>query len=93
MLQLIAMPNKHAAIKDLRKNRKHAILNARLKTHVKSLSLQLETLLKEGKKAEATELSKKLQQSIDKSAKRHIIHANKAGRKVASVHKAIAKIK
>ena len=43
------MPNKHAAIKDLRKSKKRAITNKRLKTHIKSLTQQLMSLVKEGK--------------------------------------------
>lgn len=87
------MPNKHAAIKDLRKNLKRADRNKRLKTHVKALSQRLQSAIKEGKKAEALEAAKKLQQIVAKAAKNHIVHANKASRKVSSAHRALATMK
>lgn len=85
------MPNKHAAIKDLRKNVKHAARNNRLKTHVKSLTKQVMNLVKEGKKDEAKELGKKLQQAVAKGAKNQIFHSNKASRKISALHLALNK--
>ena len=87
------MPNKHAAIKDLRKSRKRAVRNARMKTHVKSLERQFLALVKEGKKADALEIAKKLQQAASKAAKEHVIHSNKAGHKISRIHKTLAKLK
>jgi len=84
------MPNKHAAIKDLRKNERRALRNARLKTHVKSLSKQFKELVKAGKKAEALELSSKLQQASDKAAKNHVLPINKVRRMKSAVHKTLA---
>lgn len=83
------MPNKHAAVKDLRKNKKRAVRNALLKTHVKSLTTKLKILIKEKKEKEATELSRKLQQSIDKASKKHIFHPNKSSRRISSMHRAL----
>ena len=74
------MPNKHAAEKDLRKNHKHAAHNTRIKTNVKQLLKNTQTLIKEGKFAEAKPMALKLQQAIDKAAKHHIVHKNKASR-------------
>ena len=85
------MPNKHAAIKDLRKSAKHAERNNRLKTHVKALTKQLTGLMKDGKKDEAKELGKKLQQAIAKGAKNSVFHANKASRKISALHLAFNK--
>ncbi len=78
------MPNKHAAIKDLRKNERRAARNLRDKTNVKSLIKQLKTLVKDEKKTEALALVSKLQQATDKAAKKNVIHRNKA-RRVASM--------
>ncbi len=83
------MPNKHAAEKDLRKNVKRAAKNNRMKTHVKSLSKQLITLVKEGKKDEAKTLGRKLQQALAKAAKNHVFHPNKAARKISALHVAL----
>lgn len=87
------MPNKHAAIKDLRKSKKRAITNKRLKTHIKSLTQQLIALAKDGKKSEATGVAQKLQQALGKATRENIIHRNNAGRKTASAHKLINKMK
>ncbi len=85
------MPNKHAAIKDVRKSRKHAAKNARMKTHVRSLTRQFNTLIKDKKKEEATTLAQVLQQALDKAAKNNVIHPNKAAREISSNHRAITK--
>lgn len=74
------MPNKHAAIKDLRKNKRRAARNLRDKTNVKSLIKQLKLLVQEGKKAEALTLVSKLQQATDKASKKNVLHRNKARR-------------
>jgi ribosomal protein S20 len=84
------MPNKHAAIKDLRKNERRAARNARMRTHVKSLTKQLKDLVKSGKKSEALEVSRKLQQAAAKAAKNHVLHFNKTRRLTSSAHKMVA---
>lgn len=87
------MPNKHAAIKDLRKNERRAARNARLKMHVKALTKQLKETVKAGKKTEAIEVSRKLQQASDKAAKNHVLHFNKTRRMASASSKMIAAIK
>ena len=87
------MPNKHAAIKDLRKSKKRAITNKRLKTHIKSLTQQLTTLVKDGKKAEATGMAQKLQQTLGKATRENIIHRNNASRKTSNAHRLLSKMK
>lgn len=78
------MPNKHAAIKDLRKNKRRAARNLRDKTNVKALIKQLKTLVQDGKKSEALALVAKLQQATDKAVKKNVLHRNK-GRRIASM--------
>lgn len=87
------MPNKHAAVKDLRKNHKRAELNARMKTHVKALSSQFKSFIKDGKKAEAQDLARKLQQALDKAGKRMVFHPNKASRRVSTVQRTVVSMK
>lgn len=82
------MPNKHAAIKDLKKNKRRAAKNARIKTHLKALLHQFQALAKEGNKKEASTLAPKIQQAFAKAARHHVIHANKAARKISFVHTA-----
>ena len=84
------MPNKHAAIKDLRKNKKRLAKNARMKTHAKALMAQFKLLVKEGKKTEAKTLAPKLQQAFDKAAKSRVLHFNKARRKISFLYKSVA---
>ena len=86
------MPNKHAAVKDLRKNKRRAERNIRLKTHVKALTKQMSELIKANKKTEALELSRKLQQVIAKASKNYIFHSNKASRKVSSMQRSLNKL-
>lgn len=85
------MPNKHAAIKDLRKNKTRAARNSRMKTHLKALDRHWKAFLKEGKIAEAKETIKKLQQALGKASKNAVIHKNKASRRLSSMHQALAK--
>lgn len=86
------MPNKHAAVKDLRKNKRRAERNIRLKTHVKALTKQMSELVKDNKRSEALELSRKLQQIIAKASKNHIFHGNKAARKTSTLHNQLNKM-
>ncbi|MBP7134401.1 30S ribosomal protein S20 [Patescibacteria group bacterium] len=86
------MPNKHAAIKDLRKNKKRALHNKRMKTHIKSLTQQLVSLVKEGKKSEATTAAQKLQQTLNKASREMIIHRNNASRKTAKAQLMVNKL-
>ena len=74
------MPNKHAAIKDLRKNKRRAARNLRVKTNIRALVKQLEQFVKDGKTNEALPVVAKLQQASAKAAKNHVIHRNKARR-------------
>lgn len=87
------MPTKHAAIKDLRKSRKRAARNLRLKTHTKQLLKKAQTLLKEGKVAEAKAVAHAFQQIADKAAKQRVMTRNAINRKKATLMRAIAKAK
>ena len=87
------MPNKHAAIKDLRKSKKRANANSRMKTHMKTLTRQLKDLVKEGKKTEAQTVVRTLQQALAKAAKTNVLHRNSASRKLSSATKMVSKLK
>ncbi|MEN9558590.1 MAG: Ribosomal protein [Candidatus Parcubacteria bacterium] len=84
------MPNKHAAIKDLRKNVRHAARNARLKMHTKQLLRQATDLIKEGGLAEAKAAAIKFQKIVDKAAKNRVVSRSFADRKKSSIMKAIS---
>lgn len=84
------MPQKHAAIKDLRKNKRRAERNERMKTHVKSLTKQLKEAVKAGK-PEAKELTRKLQSAAAKASKNFVLHKNKARRVISAAMKSSKK--
>ncbi|MFA5936097.1 MAG: 30S ribosomal protein S20 [Patescibacteria group bacterium] len=83
------MPNKHAAIKDLRKNKRRAAVNLRIKTNVKSLYRKGLALIKEGKTAEVAEVARAFQQAIDKAIKSNVVSRNAASRKKSQLMRAI----
>lgn len=85
------MPQKHAAIKDLRKNKKRAAHNARIKTNVKALFKKSKELAAAGKKDEARAAAQKFQQAVDKAAKHGVVSKNQAGRKKSQISKVLAK--
>ncbi len=84
------MPNKHAAEKDLRKNRRRAALNVRIRKNVKYLWKQSRELLVAGKKSEAVQKIQSLQQALDKAAKVNVIHRNEARRRTRTMMKMAA---
>ena len=84
------MPNKHAAIKDLRKNRKHAAHNERIKRHIRFLTKKNETAVKAGNSADVQQTARTLQQALDKAAKAGVLSRNKAARKKATLMKTLA---
>lgn len=81
------MPNKHAAIKDLRKNVKRHAHNTKIRTNIKALTKQLTDLSKAGKHEEMKEIVKKLQQAVAKAAKVNVIHRNQSSRRISKAMK------
>jgi ribosomal protein S20 len=84
------MPNKKAAIKDLRKSKKRQAHNLRIKTNVRQTYKQAQELIKAGKTEEAKPVIKKFQQAADKAAKVNAISRNKARRKKSTLMKALS---
>jgi small subunit ribosomal protein S20 len=85
------MPNKQAAIKELRKNKRRATSNARVKTNVSHLFKKTVSLINADKLKEAKENYTKFQQAVDKAAKRNIISSNMAARKKSNLAKTLKK--
>ncbi|MBM3204573.1 30S ribosomal protein S20 [Candidatus Uhrbacteria bacterium] len=85
------MPNKAAAAKALRQTKKHTVKNQRMKMHVKALIHQVQALAKEGKRDEALQTGRKLQQAIAKAARASVFHKNKAANKISALHKMLSK--
>ncbi|MCI0479448.1 30S ribosomal protein S20 [Candidatus Uhrbacteria bacterium] len=83
------MPNKPSAKKDLRKSRKRAVSNDRIKTHVKALYKKSLELAKNQKKNESLEAATLFQQTVDKAVKRNIISKNRSTRLKSSLLKSV----
>lgn len=79
------MPNKQASIKDLRKSKKRAELNANAKRSIQFLVKQLIKAVEAKDKAAATDVSKKIQKALDKATKNNVIKKNTANRKKSQV--------
>jgi small subunit ribosomal protein S20 len=73
------MPNKKAAIKDLRQTEKRTLRNSLIKRNIKEI-------IKRGKKAamggqKVDEITKELQKAVDKAVKTNILKGNTGNRK------------
>lgn len=83
------MPNKKAAIKDLRKSKKLNLRNSLIKRNIKEI-------IKKGQKAVAEgqpvgDLTKQLQKAVDKAVKNNILKFNAGNRKKSRFAKMIKK--
>ncbi|MFA6307497.1 MAG: 30S ribosomal protein S20 [Patescibacteria group bacterium] len=73
------MPNKKAAIKDLKQTKKRTLRNALIKRNIKEI-------IKKGKKAATSgqavdAIAKELQKAVDKAVKTKVLKANTGNRK------------
>jgi small subunit ribosomal protein S20 len=87
------MPNTKSAIKAMRQSLKRRARNLVTKDKFKSAVKEVKKLIALGKKTEAMEMMKKAMSTLDKAAKKHVIHKNTASRKKSRLAKAIAKLK
>jgi small subunit ribosomal protein S20 len=82
------MPIKHAAKKYLRKSRKRALINLKVREDIKTLIKQTRKAIDAKQpKEKILELLKKAQKSIDKAAQKGVIKKNTAGRKLSRLIK------
>ncbi|MDD4957249.1 MAG: 30S ribosomal protein S20 [Candidatus Omnitrophica bacterium] len=77
------MPNKKAAIKSLRKDKKKHAKNKAVKSELRTLTKKARLLITDGKKNEAETLLRTLESKLDRAAKSHIIKKENAARKVS----------
>lgn len=73
------MPIKQSAVKELRKNKKHASINARVLVTVDRLARQARKAIV-AKSSDAAALRKTIQKTLDKAVARGIIKKNTAAR-------------
>lgn len=74
------MPIKHAALKQLRKDRTRHARNQAVRAELRTLTKRLLGLLKEQKLDEARTLLRVVAQRFDRAASKRVIHPNTAAR-------------
>jgi small subunit ribosomal protein S20 len=74
------MPIKHAALKQIRKDRARRRRNQATHSELKTLTKRFLALLKERKLEEAAQLLRHLSQRYDRAALRRVVHRNLAAR-------------
>lgn len=79
------MPITKSAFKNLRKSQKNAVRNKRFMERVKHFLKEIKAAA--GDKKKVTELMPKVASYVDRAAKKHLIHRNKAARIKSGVAK------
>ena len=74
------MPIKHAALKQIRKDRRRQARNQAIRSELKTLTKRLVTLLKGQKLEEAKILLHTVTKKLDRAASKGILHPNTAAR-------------
>ena len=74
------MPIKHAALKQIRKDRKRHQRNQAVNSELKTLAKRVSLLLGQKKVADARALLPLLTKKFDRAASQHVIHRNTAAR-------------
>jgi len=74
------MPIKHAALKQIRKDRRRHSRNQAVRAELKMLTKRLRTLLSGQQLEEARALIQLVAKKYDNAASRHVIHRNTAAR-------------
>ena len=75
-----AMPIKHVALKQLRKDAKRTERNRALRSELKTLKKQFLSLLAQGKPQEARQLLPTVMRRFDHAAAKRVVHRNTASR-------------
>lgn len=77
------MPNKHAAIKSLRQDKKKHSRNAGVRTELRTLTKKVKSMLAENKRDEADTLLRKLESKLSRAAKNNVIKKGNASRRIS----------
>jgi small subunit ribosomal protein S20 len=85
------MPNTKSAAKAMRQSARKREFNLQIKENLKKSVKEVRKLIKEGKKTEAAALMNKAMSSLDKAAKKGVVHKNHASRKKSRLAKALAR--
>ena len=85
------MPIKHAALKQLRKDRKRYPRNQAMRSELKTLTRQLVGLLRDQKIDEARQQLRRVISTYDRAASKGVIHRNTAARSKSRLTHRLAK--
>jgi small subunit ribosomal protein S20 len=86
------MPIKHAALKQIRKDRKRHQRNQAIRSELRTITKRLLALLSAKKLEEARQLIHVVAKKYDRAASRHVIHRNTAARSKSRLMRRIAKV-
>ncbi len=87
------MPNTKSAIKAARQNIRRRVVNLKTLEAIRKATKQVRKFATAGSKSDAAQALSAAFASLDKAAKKHIIHKNNASRKKSRLAKLVAKIK
>ena len=79
------MPIKHAALKQIRKDRKRTLRNQAVRSELKTLKKRVHALLAQQKQEEARKLLPLVMKRFDQAAAKGVIHKNTASRRKARI--------
>jgi len=86
------MPNKKAAIKSLRQDKKKNLRNKAVLSELRTLTKSTKMVLAKNNREEADGLLKKLESKLTKAAQRDIIKKNSASRRISRLRTQWSKI-
>jgi len=84
------MPNVHAAKKRVRADRKRHQQNLNITSELKTLTRNLQALIKEKKTDQARQTIQKLTKRLDQAASKGLLHRNTASRKKSRLARLLA---
>ena len=87
------MPNKRAALKELRKSKARHLRNIGFESELKTLKKKLQILISAKQQPEAQTLLKTLVKKIDAACSKGLLHANTAARNKSSLMRQFASAK
>ena len=85
------MPIKHAALRQLRKDRPRAVRNQAVASALKTLTKRIRALMAQQKREEAQQLLPTVAKGFDQAAAKGVIHKNTASRMKSRLTRQLAK--
>lgn len=85
------MPHRHCALKKLKQDKKRYLRNLKIKNKIKNEIKKFKKFLQEKNYQQAKQQLNLVYSSLDKAAKKNIIHKNQADRKKSRLSKLLLK--